>query len=292
MNDFEYDVLQKKILVQSARKKKSHDRRKVVLPSDYLSQAAKNKLNGSVSVYSMKKRISWREFWKYPEEMQIEYLKYFAEEFKASNMYMAELFGTTRMAFASFLQDHEYLKGILCRRTPEEDVIRFRAWLQEQSGSEPVIEKPEPKKVEKPVVVEKKPEMPYFANTLLRGNLTLEGSGTEIASTLFGILREKRFMVELTFSEVPELPIEEEEEIEPENEEIEPVAEEPEEPKDNGLIDVNTASFQQLRWVGFSNNITLNILNLRPLHTKEDLLAVPGMNEKIYKAVEHKICMR
>lgn len=254
-------------------------------------------MNGSVSVFKIKERISWQEFWKYPKEMQIEYLKYYAEEFHASNKYMAEWFGTTPMAFASFLQDHEYLKGILCRRTPDVDVDRFRAFMQEQGGSESVVEKPEPKnpeKAEKPVVIEKKPEMPYFANTLLRGNLTLEGSGTEIASTLFGILREKRFMVELTFSEVPELVIEDDEEdveAEPEKEEIEPV-EEPEEPVNNGLIDINTASFQQLRWVGFSNNITLNILNLRPLHTKEDLLAVPGMNEKIYKAVEHKICMR
>ena len=290
MNDFDYEVRQKAILARNARYKKNGSRtRYVSLPSDHLTSAAKKKMNGSVTVYKIGEKISWTEFRQYPKEMQIEYLNSFKEKFNASPKMMITLFGCAPSAFYSYTKDHPHLKGILMKGSSQEDKARFYTWLQEQGGSEPVVEPPEPKKPAKVAVVEKKPEMPYFANTLLRGNLTLEGSGTEIASTLFGILRDKRFMVELTFSEVPELPVEEEPE-EPIEEVEEP--EEPEEPKNDGLINLNTASFQQLRWVGFSNNITLNILNLRPLHTKEDLLAVPGMNEKIYKNVEHKICMR
>lgn len=286
MNDFDYDVRQKAILARSARYKKNGSRtRWVSLPSDHLSLAAKKKMNGSVSVYKLGEKISWNDFRAYPKEMQIEYLKSFKEKFNASPGMMISVFGCAPSAFYSYTKDHPHIKGILNRTPTSAEKEYFQKWLAEQM---PVEEPKKQEKVEKPVVVEKKPEMPYFANTLLRGNLTLEGSGAEIASTLFGVLRDKHFMVELTFSEVPEI----EDPEEPEEEAEEPVLEEPEESKDDGLLNVNTASFQQLRRVGFSNNITLNLLNLRPLSKKEDLLAVPGINEILYKKLEHKVCVR
>jgi len=60
-----------------------------------------------------------------------------------------------------------------------------------------------------------------------------------------------------------------------------------EEPK---LVDINTATFSQLRGIGLSNSLVLSVINDRPYKKVEDLKKVPGLNNKIYGIVEKKVC--
>lgn len=61
----------------------------------------------------------------------------------------------------------------------------------------------------------------------------------------------------------------------------------PEEPK---LVDINTATFNQLRGIGMSNNLILTLMNKRPFKKVEDLKNLPGLNAQKYNIFAKKIC--
>lgn len=72
-----------------------------------------------------------------------------------------------------------------------------------------------------------------------------------------------------------------------------PEPEKPKSPKpkkEPKLVDINTATFSQLRGVGLSNGLVLSVINDRPYKKVEDLKKVPGLNGKIYGIVEKKVC--
>lgn len=66
-------------------------------------------------------------------------------------------------------------------------------------------------------------------------------------------------------------------------------AEEPpkKEPK---LVDINTATFTQLRGIGLTNNIVLGVINGRPYKSVEDIKNIPGINAKMYGIIKERIC--
>ena len=55
------------------------------------------------------------------------------------------------------------------------------------------------------------------------------------------------------------------------------------------LLDVNSATFDELREVGFSSNFALNVINNRPYRAKEDIRDLPGMTESVYEAMKNNI---
>lgn len=54
--------------------------------------------------------------------------------------------------------------------------------------------------------------------------------------------------------------------------------------------DINTVTFDELRALGFTGNIVLNIINNRPYAKIEDLKKVPGITTIGYNLVKDKIC--
>ncbi len=66
----------------------------------------------------------------------------------------------------------------------------------------------------------------------------------------------------------------------------EPVAAESE----NDLVDVNSASFQELKSCGFSNNLILTIIDKRPYKTIDDVKKLPGVTNVMWQIVSKKIC--
>lgn len=56
------------------------------------------------------------------------------------------------------------------------------------------------------------------------------------------------------------------------------------------LVDINTATFSQLRGIGLTNNIVLGVINGRPHKQIEDIKKVPGVNARLYGIIEKKIC--
>lgn len=56
------------------------------------------------------------------------------------------------------------------------------------------------------------------------------------------------------------------------------------------LVDINSATFSELRGIGLSINLTLAIVNGRPYKTVEDIRGLPGMTKQAYTIFEKKIC--
>lgn len=70
----------------------------------------------------------------------------------------------------------------------------------------------------------------------------------------------------------------------------EPKKPEPPKPVEPNLMDINSATFSQLRGIGLSNNLVLAIINSRPHQKIEDLKKISGLNNKVYGLIEKKIC--
>ena len=93
MNDFDYDVLQKKRTAAGARHMKRGSRSKrCSLPSDNLTPAQLKRRNGPVSTYKLDAPMSWYDFRAMPEDLQKQYLTYLIETYKATLPMLGDLF--------------------------------------------------------------------------------------------------------------------------------------------------------------------------------------------------------
>lgn len=93
MNDFDYDVLQKKRIASGARHMKRGSRSKrCSLPSDNLTPAQLKRRNGPVSTYKLDAPMGWYDFRAMPEDLQKQYLTYLIETYKATLPMLGDLF--------------------------------------------------------------------------------------------------------------------------------------------------------------------------------------------------------
>lgn len=73
--------------------------------------------------------------------------------------------------------------------------------------------------------------------------------------------------------------------------EVAPVVEaNPENPEDDGKVDVNHCTITALKKLGFSLPMARLIVSRRPYKTVEDLKSVPGMKSTQYRIMEPKLC--
>lgn len=85
MNDFDYDVKEKKIIARSARAVKRGSRsRKVSLPSDNMTHAEWKRRNGKVSTYNLGGPMRWGTFAEMPQDLQKQYIENLQQEYRAN----------------------------------------------------------------------------------------------------------------------------------------------------------------------------------------------------------------
>lgn len=232
--------------------------------------------------YKVGQPIAWAEFKKYPKEMKQEWVNTFAEKFECSTKGMAIVFGLHNTSINSYLQKHEISipkTGVYNEKKGD----AIRAWIAEATPTPPAPE-PTPEKPKK--TEPKKPEIPYFVNTIQHGTMQLTGSATEIFQTLFGIFRDARLQLDIEFSVIPAPPAVVAPEPEPEPVEPEPPAQtEPEQSK----VNLNTCVFNDLRKIGVSPNIAANIIQSRPFTSVDDLTRVAGLNKCFFNILREKV---
>lgn len=218
MNDFDYDIVQKKRIAHSAAKKKIGSKsKKCTLPSDYLSSAERKKLNGECKVYDWTKPVSWREFKEYPRDIKKECLSHFSKKWGCSSGMFCDMMNIPKSTWASHQNKHG-LAHILVRQATRNDKEEFQKWLNSFKSDEvETAAEPAPvevKTVEKEVV--KIQTLPLYVHTLNRGNFTMSGVGNEIAQTLSSIFQNARVEMRIDFRVLPEEEPEEEDEVEEE----------------------------------------------------------------------------
>lgn len=93
MNDFDYDVLQKKRTAAGARHMKRGSRSKrCSLPSDNLTPAQLKRRNGPVSTYKLDEPMKWDDFKAMPVDLQKQYLTNLVETYGATNEMLGDMF--------------------------------------------------------------------------------------------------------------------------------------------------------------------------------------------------------
>lgn len=101
MNDFDYDVMQKKRIARGA----AHIKRKrkgCSLPSDNLTAAQKRRLNGPVSTYKLDEPMSWESFKAMPEDLQKQYILNLQNTYQANDKMIGKLFGKSDVTVGEY----------------------------------------------------------------------------------------------------------------------------------------------------------------------------------------------
>ena len=154
MNDFDYDVLQKKRTAAGARHMKRGSRSKrCSLPSDNLTPAQMKRRNGPVSTYKLDAPMRWDDFKDMPVDLQKQYLTNLVETYGATNEMLGDMFyvhpthvGAIKKALGVVSHNPHRLIG-------EKKAIRDQMWAAfcngVVGGGDAVKETPrEPEKVE------------------------------------------------------------------------------------------------------------------------------------------------
>ena len=85
MNDFDFDVMQKKKLNSGARHRVCGSKSKRCgLPRDHLTTAQLKAKSGPVERYDLNRPMSWERFKGMPDDLKVEYLNGICERFKVS----------------------------------------------------------------------------------------------------------------------------------------------------------------------------------------------------------------
>ena len=93
MNDFDWDVMQKKRIANNARRMKNGSKsKKCSLPSDHMTPTEWKRRNGPVSVYKLDAPMSWAEFNCMPDDLKVKYINNLRELYGATDRMFSEMF--------------------------------------------------------------------------------------------------------------------------------------------------------------------------------------------------------
>lgn len=106
MNDFDYEVMQKKRIARGAIHMKGGSKsKKCSLPSDNMTPAQWKRRNGPVSTYSLNKPMDWETFKSLPVDIQQSYIDIIQGRFSVSTATISrDLFGKTGPALKAHIE--------------------------------------------------------------------------------------------------------------------------------------------------------------------------------------------
>lgn len=105
MNDFDFDIVEKKRIARGARCKKNGSKSKCcTLPSDNLTPAQRKALSGPVSSYSMNQTMEWPVFKSIQKDLQQSYIDTLQSRFGVPvSTISKELFGLSSYGLRSYM---------------------------------------------------------------------------------------------------------------------------------------------------------------------------------------------
>lgn len=148
---FKDSVRERKSLVASARHRVCGSKSKrCSLPSDNLTPAQRNKLNGEVRVYTINKPMTWEQFTAMPKDLRQAHLDFVQRFFDVSVSYIGEKeFGLSRNSLNNYVRREE-LRAISRKGGKSSEAMNeFDRWVEGRSddkadakGAEPAEEAP------------------------------------------------------------------------------------------------------------------------------------------------------
>lgn len=204
MNEFDYDVLQRKRSTYGARHKKNGSKsRKCTLPQDTMSAAELKRRNGEMSTFNLGKPMRWAEFKTMPDDLKIEYITGLREKYNASEAKVAAMMGVSP----------SWLFREIKRIGGHDDVRRkmseaqLAAWEEFCKPTSDTLAPPEvitpigpgeaKEPVEDAIPCEKK-----SGCSINSGLLSFTGKAPDIAITLMKFLGDREYRISVEFEEV------------------------------------------------------------------------------------------
>lgn len=139
MNDFDFDVMQKKrIANNAARMKRGSKSKKCSLPSDHLTPAQWKRRNGPVSTYSLNQPMDWETFKSLPTDIQQSYIDILQSRFNVTASTISkELFGKTGPALKALIEKNglKYIK-MKGKNMSADDREAWEHWLNPEKCAE------------------------------------------------------------------------------------------------------------------------------------------------------------
>lgn len=101
------DSIEKKKIARSSYNRKTHCGRggRVKFPSDYLSKKELKAMNGDVKSYNLNRPMTWKEFRRMPQDIQVMYIKKLRNEFGVPDSVLAKAMGVCRSTFSEAMRD-------------------------------------------------------------------------------------------------------------------------------------------------------------------------------------------
>lgn len=97
MNDFDYEVKQRKALARNAIHRKSGSKsKKCSLPSDHMTKAEWKRRNGKVESYSLNKPMTYAEWKSLPDDLEREYYDTLREKYNVNKSAFQSMLGCAR----------------------------------------------------------------------------------------------------------------------------------------------------------------------------------------------------
>ena len=144
MNDFDYEVLQRKRLAQqSSHKKRGSKSKKCPMSTDHMTKRQWIERCGEIVTYQLGKPMSWEDFKRIPAGLQKEYLLDLIHKYHTTASDLAKMFGITSNTVTKFCGNQEigieFSRG---KRMPKDCRAEFEKFLygdnmksQEQGSS-------------------------------------------------------------------------------------------------------------------------------------------------------------
>ena len=128
MNDFDWDVLQKKRIARGAIHMKNGSKsRKCSLPSDNLTPAQLKRRNGPVAVYKLDAPMTWEQFKEMPKDLKVKYINNMRELYGATDQMLADMFGI-HFSYVNIVRRELGIEGRASAVTKAERERRLAMW--------------------------------------------------------------------------------------------------------------------------------------------------------------------
>lgn len=108
MNDFDYDVMQKKQLARMAKCRKSGSKsKKCPMSTDHMTRKQWKERCGEVHTYVMNEPKSWEQFKELPTNIQKEYLMHLIQNYNVNATSLAMMFGVRPLSVRRYIETNQ-----------------------------------------------------------------------------------------------------------------------------------------------------------------------------------------
>ncbi len=144
MNDFDFDVMQKKRLNASARARVCGSKSKRCgLPSDHLTPAQLKAKSGPVESYDLNRPMSYERFKQMPDDLKADYLNGICERFRVSvGVISTDMFGLSDATLRFYLKARglKIDSGRKGGRIPKDNRQAWERWLNGEETPAPAAQ--------------------------------------------------------------------------------------------------------------------------------------------------------